>query len=247
MAKIYFPKDWFRYNKSRTTNTLTKIIIVFGFTIIIVLSWVIINIAGDSEKLETSKWVFNATIPLIATWVGTVIAYYYGKDNYESATAQALALTRENLDDLRVENIMINVKTIVAQKISQDDYKVKKLKKIIELYDQVDKDRIPIFSPQSNPSFIIHKISMKNYINSKNANERENLTLQNLIEDNKKKFSYEKKEGFVTVLKSSTIKEAIEKMQAKGCKDVFITDNGNERGKVIGWLTDTLAERFLQV
>jgi hypothetical protein len=30
-----------------------------------------------------------------------------------------------------------------------------------------------------------------------------------------------------------------------GCKDVFITDNGKETGEVIGWLPNTLINRFL--
>jgi uncharacterized integral membrane protein/methyl coenzyme M reductase subunit D len=230
-------------NRNRTI--LTLIIVSAGILLIALLAMIIILLAADQEKLESAKWVFNAIIPLIASWIGTVIAFYFGRENFESATRQAMALTREALDDIQVENIMINVKTIVYRKIDEADDAKSSLNSIINLYKDIDKDRIPIFSSLLKPRFIIQKSTMIDYINSK-QNTKPDLNLKDMIADNPKKFTFETSEGFVVVLRTNTVEEALNKMNSvKGCQDVIITDNGKETGEVIGWLTNTMINRFL--
>ena len=46
---------------------------------------------------------------------------------------------------------------------------------------------------------------------------------------------------------SETVGQAIKDMSSVGCKDVFITKNGKADTPVIGWVTDTLAERVREV
>jgi hypothetical protein len=230
-------------NRNRTI--LTLIIVSSGLLLIALLALIIILLANAQEKFESAKWVFNAIIPLIASWIGTVIAFYFGRENFESATRQAMALTRETLDDIKVENIMINVKTIVYRKVDEPDDVKSPLGTIIALYKDIDKDRIPIFTSALKPRFIIQKSTMIDYINSK-QNVKPDLNLKDMIDDNPKKFSFETSEGFVVVSRTNTVEEALNKMNTvKGCQDVFITDNGKETGEVVGWLTNTMINRFL--
>jgi hypothetical protein len=230
-------------NRNRTM--LTLIIVSSGILLIALLALIIILLANETEKFESAKWVFNAIIPLIASWIGTVIAFYFGRENFESATRSAMALTRETLDDIQVENIMINVKTIVYRKIDQAEDTKSLLSSIISLYKDIDKDRIPIFSASLNPRYIIQKSTMIDYINSK-QDKKADLSLKDMINDNPKKYSFETNEGFVVVSRTNTVEEALNKMNSvKGCQDVFITDSGKETGEVVGWLTNTLISRFL--
>jgi hypothetical protein len=230
-------------NWSRTL--LTLIIVCSGILLIAILALKIIFLADGEAKFESAKWVFNAIIPLIASWIGTVIAFYFGRENFESATRQAMALTKETLDDLSVENIMINVKTIVYRKVDEADDAKSLLNPIITLYKDIDKDRIPIFSSLLKPRFIIQRSTMIDYINSKQSTKPD-LNLKDMLNDNPKKFSFETIEGFVVVSRTNTVEEALNKMNSiKGCQDVFITDSGKETGEVIGWLTNTMINRFL--
>jgi uncharacterized membrane protein len=107
-AAIYFyPKTLkncsmknFDFSSTRTTNNrnrtiLTQVVVIAGFILVGLLAMVILVIPGDNtSRLESAKWVFNAIVPLVASWVGAVIAFYFGRDNYEAATEQVLALTR---------------------------------------------------------------------------------------------------------------------------------------------------------
>jgi hypothetical protein len=243
-------KKSFDYSSSEITNNrnrtaLTIIIVSSGVLLITILALIIILLANEQEKFESAKWVFNAIIPLIASWIGTVIAFYFGRENYESATRQVIALTRDTLEDIKVENIMISVKTIVYRKIDPADDDKTSLNSIINLYKDISKDRIPIFSSSLIPRYIIEKNTMIDYINIKKDSNTD-LSLKDMITDNPNKYSFEAAEGFVVVANTNTVEEAINKMNnIKGCQDVFITDNGKETGEVIGWLTNSLINRFL--
>ena len=58
---------------------------------VVLLSAVAILAAGD-ERAETSRLVFSAVLPLLGTWVGTVLAFYFARANFEAATESTLAL-----------------------------------------------------------------------------------------------------------------------------------------------------------
>ncbi len=246
MKKFDFSSTKATNNRNRTI--LTNIVVISGFILLTLLSIIIICIAAKQDKpLEGAKWVFNAIVPLVASWVGAVIAFYFGRDNYEAATENALALNRETLDDINVENIMINFKTIVSQKVDKKDYDKIKLVDLINLYNKIEKDRIPILSLNLRPQFMIHRSTMIEYKQSKGENS-EDLTLKDIIEDNPNSFSCDEPKGFITVTKNTHLKDAIEKMnKIKDCEDILITDNGKETGRVLGWLTNSLINRFLNV
>ena len=179
------------YSSTEITNNrnraiLTLIIVSSGLLLIAILALVIILLASDQDRFESAKWVFNAIIPLIASWIGTVIAFYFGRENFESATRQAMALTRDTLVDINVENIMISVKTIVYRKIDPADDVKYSLDSIFNLYKDIDKDRIPIFSTLLQPRLIIQKSTMIDYMNSK-QNANADLSLKDMIDDNPNK------------------------------------------------------------
>src|SRR5436305_2257960 len=58
---------------------------------IVVLSIVAISTAGKTRP-ETSRLVFSSVLPLLGTWVGTVLAFYFARDNLEAATQSTLQL-----------------------------------------------------------------------------------------------------------------------------------------------------------
>ncbi len=230
-------------NRNRTWLTLS--IVISGISLIAVLAFFIINLANKEEKFESAKWVFNATIPLIASWIGTVLAFHFGRENYESATKQALALTKEALEDISVENIMISIKAIVYRKIDNADDNKSLLEPIITLYKDIDKDRIPVFTSALHPRLIIHRSTMIDYFNIKKGTKAD-PNLKDMLDENPNKYSFEKEEGFVIISITNTVEEALKKMNSiKGCQDVFITKTGKEKEEVLGWLPNTLINRFL--
>ena len=244
---INFSSDQETNNSSRTF--VTNVVIGAGLFIIVFLSCLTIYVGSSTEEpFEATQMVFNAVIPLIGTWIGAVIAFYFGRDNYDAAAQQVMALTRETLDDINVENIMIHTKTIVTQKIDEVSEKDVKIADLITLYKKVEKDRIPVFSSNSVPRYIIHLDFMEKYREENKAISDDDLKLEKLLNDHPKKFKDQEEMGFVTLSRDNTVSDALKKMkEVANCRDVFITHDGKASGRVLGWLTDSLIDRFLDV
>lgn len=255
-------KNWHsaNYESAQVTNNkdrslLTNRVVRYGFLFLFLMSLSTILISllpldneDGNDSVETAKWVFSSIVPLIASWVGAVMAFYFGRDNYDAATQNVLALNRETLDDLSVENIMIITKTIVSLKVDTGEEEQKELNDILVLYKQIDKDRVPVFYKNNKPRFIIHRSTISDFL-QKNTNAKK-LNLDTLLnaEGNKNMFRHNTEKGFVTVSRNTTLSVAMKKMeQLNGCQDIFVTENGEENGVVLGWLTNSLINRFLTV
>src|ERR1035437_4750866 len=172
---------------NRTRLWLTIILVGLGLVSLIIIGFTIIYLSSKGERFDSSKWVFNAIIPLIASWIGTILAYHFGRENYEAATKHALALSKETIEEIKVENIMIDVKTIYYQKIDPEDYDKTLINKLIEDYSRAEKDRILIFSKGVCPQLIIHRSTLAEYLNQKSTPPKTNLSLKDFVDDNKNK------------------------------------------------------------
>jgi len=247
------------YSNTKSTNNLTRIgltgaIVIYAFIILIALSLVILFATGAS--IDDKKFVFTAIVPLVASWVGTVLAFYYGRENFEAAASKILGLSKETLDDLNVINIMILTKTMVTWTY---DHGKSELEDILEIFKKVDKDRIPFLDSDQRPKYMVHRHQMEKYYLSqkiiesqsgddKVETESDSLQLIAFFRSNESKFGYKQKNGFVTINRDSTIQRALEIMKSvDGCKDIFVTENGTADSPVIGWITDVLVTRFLTV
>jgi len=76
----------------------TRFFLAVGLTAVsvcgvIALSWVII-VRNSGEK-QISMQVLTTVLPLIGTWVGTVMAYYFSRENFEAASRSAAELARQ--------------------------------------------------------------------------------------------------------------------------------------------------------
>jgi hypothetical protein len=46
------------------------------------------------EFIDTAKYVFAAVLPVVAAWVGSVMAFYFGKENFRAATESVTQTAR---------------------------------------------------------------------------------------------------------------------------------------------------------
>src|SRR5574344_442832 len=66
---------------------LTKFITysVIAVTIIIAIAAILMSLFGKMES-NGLDYVAKTLVPLWATWIGTVLAFYFGKSNFDTAT-----------------------------------------------------------------------------------------------------------------------------------------------------------------
>ena len=83
MTYLNEPSKWSFRDKMGVIMIILSIGLLITLT---VLSIRVINSPDTTEKFKDIKDLFGMLLPLIGTWVGTVLAYYFSKDNFEAAS-----------------------------------------------------------------------------------------------------------------------------------------------------------------
>ena len=76
-------------------------------------------IAVADNKEPTARLVFTSVLPVLGTWVGTVLAFYFARENLEAATKSALDLTGRETET-PVTKVMIPEADFVTLDLAAD-------------------------------------------------------------------------------------------------------------------------------
>jgi len=200
-------------------------------------------LSGAEQFKDTSQLVFNSLLPLLGTWVGTVLAYYFSRKNFESASQSVERMvtltTEQKLGQLLVQKEMlrpgeISVFQIPAGK-SPKDILLKDLR--IKLGDKIT--RIPVVDSDGVVLYIVHQSGLFKFIAEKalaGAADIEKLTLQGMVDDAELKNWVT---NIVYIPESASVADAKAKMdQQKGCQDLIVTKTGGKTEPMLGWMTN---------
>lgn len=232
---IFTPKD-----------ALALGITVFSVLGVAVLSLVVISISRDPT---TGNNVLSAVLPLLGSWVGTVLAYYFSRDNFEAAS-QSLSNMVDKVSQTELKSVPVTERMIKVDEIfhKQESEINQKLVDILEKFDDSKEiwSRLPIFSNEKQIKGLVHratieKFIMKNYRTTDASQKIEDLTIMDILKDPEFKDKYD------VVSESSTLADAKEKMEQLTCKDVFITKSGKPDEPVIGWITNAIIMKNAQL
>lgn len=214
--------------------------------IIIVVSVVVLGVVGYiiiKKDPEQAQFVYSSLLPMVGTWVGVVLAFYFGKENYETASQGfekiMKKLTPELLDNIPASQIMITRKTMVAKKWST--IKDKTVKEVLDFLLENEKTRLPILGDNGRVLYIVHQSLMTSAKKDAMGAVEEmdtSISMATFIQNHL---------GVVDKIvwvKEDTIIEDVRKTMNKNnhCKDVFVED---ATGQLVGWITDTLILRYI--
>lgn len=220
---------------------LAVIVLVCAGISMIVLSAVVIIVSPAEHRFEATKYIFVANLPLIGSWAGTVLAFYFSKDNLAAATKSVAdlhqtALTRGAAQDIPVTSKMIGKDRIVwlPPDLAAD---TTKLKAILDFADGRRITRLPILGDNCVLVRILHVSAIDRFIREQNKSSDE-LTLHQFLTA-APKTSFEK--SFCVVSASSTLADAKRKMaETPNCDDVFVTQSGDPKDPLLGWITNNI-------
>jgi hypothetical protein len=215
-----------------------------GLAIIILAVYVITK---DSKNAMT---VFNIVLPVLASWVATILAFYYGRENFELANQEVrklVQLTIQQREEELVTSIMRPLSDIVLFQIpaGKGDQDVK----LSELSDKFVSDkvsRLPIIDADKKPKYMIHQSGIDKYIAAGNKYDD---TLEMFIATQKKAgFEYGLNKGFVVAPEKTTLAAAKRKMEeTRPCQDIFITKAGSSDEPLTGWISNIRLAKFLEI
>lgn len=229
--------------------SLALVITFFAIIGIIALAITILLVSTGDQKLESATMVFNAVLPLFATWVGTILAYYYARENLQAATDSTVRLA-----SVGAPEFLRSVSAVVAmipkdRMIFEDKPTEAKLIQCAKRLGDAGVRFLPVLSPDGKPLALTDRERIFDFIYSDHSGQPdledlkpEDLTLEHLLKSGK----YSR--PFASVAKSASLadaKEAIEK--TRECRFAFITDKGTKEEPVIGMLTSTDIMKFAEV
>lgn len=224
-------------------------IIAIGVTGFILLTTIVVAVKLVwCVKEPDTAFVGQTLLPLWATWVGTIIAFYFGKENFESAAKSYRDVIKtltpeEKIASIPVTDIMIQVKDIVHLDMSKSlDKSI--VNEILEDKDFKIYNRFAFFDDSDVAKNIIHK-STFTYFLVKKAKESgvsiEAITLRDILEDGDESIKNMLNYGMGFVPTDASLLDAKRAMEAiPECQDIFITKNGRRNEPVLGLITNNM-------
>jgi hypothetical protein len=200
-------------------------------------------------KPSEAQVIFNTTLPVFASWVGTVLAYYFGRENFESANSQVRQMIDKLSPEQRaaapIDSIMrkLDVTTHVKLPGAQGEAQVPLTDLRTKLVGDVS--RLPVVDPSSVAKYMIHGSTIDRYLA---GGGKETDTLAAFIaECAKNGTAFDAGRGFVLAAAKDTIQAAKEKLDRQtACQDIFITADGKPDQPLLGWVSNVRLGKFLQ-
>jgi hypothetical protein len=200
--------------------------------------------APGPDRAEASRMVFTAALPLLGTWVGTVLAFYFAKGNLEAATDSVTRISGLKSPGEPVKASMIRRKDFNPAYVLPDGAEAKDvlLGELHKLMSDTGKGRIPILTSGDVVKWIVHDSLIVEYVAGQDFPITDpafaTKSLADLFTDQKAK---RMASAFTFVAVRANLGTARDEMSAlANCNDVFVTQNGRSTEAVLGWLPNTL-------
>ena len=178
--------------------------------------------------------ILTAVLPVIGTWVGTVLAFYFARENFEAA-ARASERLLSGKSDRPAMDFAIKPQNIDALDVTGKADAAVTLAEIRAKLAAIGKYRVPLMTDgKAKVKYVIHRQPLETYLVDNPT--LTNATLEQLLAS---PAGQGIKDGVAFVKEKATVGEAKAAMEARPyCQDVFITNTGLSDGTVVGWLTN---------
>jgi hypothetical protein len=207
---------------------------------IVAIAWIAIALAGNS-RADTSRLVFSSVLPLLGTWVGTVLAFYFARENLQAATESTIRLSRLEAAT-PVARVMIPESNMIAYDVGSGervtDVPLRAVREKMQTLVPPLR-RMPIRDALGAVLYVLHDSTLTAYAESVGQTT---ATLDKTIGDLLSAATYrELVEAFGFVAERASVAEARAVLASiKNCNDVFVTTNGKREERAVGWLTNSL-------
>lgn len=230
----------------RWRNQIALWILVVSAVAIIALGGLAIWLSGD--RPNTAQNIFNMTLPVFASWVGTVLAFYFGRENFESANEKVRQLidklSPEERASAPVSSIMRGTAETALVKLAADKDESKVTVQEMRAMLTGDISRLPVVDATGAPRYMVHGSSIDRF---KADGGKDEQTLADLLKKMAPNGEFGPRKGFALAKPDDSIATAKARMDAvAGCQDIFVTADGSEKQPLRGWVSNVRLGKFLQ-
>ncbi len=211
----------------------------------------VIGLAGvaiwlNKDPSASARDILTVVLPLLGTWVGTVLAYYFSKENFEAATKSVTELAKQITPQEKLQSTAVSAKMIPKEKMflkRLPEDKIALTQTLDELKKEGKGNRIPVLTQTDYPRYAIHRSMIDRYLADKARlakGDLNKLTLNDLLKEEaslRELFEH----SFAIVKETDTLATAKEAMdRIPNCQDVFVTTGGTKDEVVKGWITNVI-------
>jgi hypothetical protein len=211
-----------------------------------------ISIRNDAKNSMT---IFNTVLPVFSSWVGTILAFYFGRENFDIASTQVSEANRrlqevvgtlspEQRGSQPVASVMRRIEQIAFYQIPPD----KSLDTITieKIYDkfQGSVSRMPILDSKNIARYLIHKSRFDAY---RGSGGKLDVDIASFLRYHlESSIGFGINEGFVVVSERTPLNTAKKLMEeTSSCQDIIVTKNGGPDEPMSGWLSNTRLSRYI--
>lgn len=225
--------------------------------------------ADDNRAFENIKTLFSILLPVIGTWMGTILAFYFSKENFEAASqrikemASQISAADEKLQVMNVSDVMIRPSDSSLYVVPDEAaFKAMSILELLKIMNSSHSERMPIIQEKTLKFiFLIYKSTLERFLlgfklgqitlkevqtpgdPEQQPKNDSSLTIDDMFQSNyeliKDIIDLNSKQLFLPL--SATMEDAKKAMQDNTiCQDVFITKTGSKEEAVEGWITNNL-------
>ncbi|ACK55084.1 hypothetical protein [Thauera aminoaromatica] len=229
----------------------------FALTVTGLLGFVAILVAINETSVEKRfiyvKDILTIVLPLIGTWVGTVLAFYFSRENFVAASRQTADLVRQltpeqRLQSIPVTEVMLDMTASTTTKLllstPGDAEKIKLKTDLIEaLLEKNNRNRLPIVDSAGKALFVLHRSFIDKFLvklAQGGGTSLADATLKDLLAQEELKTIFQ---SFATVGKDAKLIAIKLAMDGNpNCSDAFVTEDGTKGSKALGWITNVIVQ-----
>jgi hypothetical protein len=244
--------------KSVTTIVLTGTCVFGALGIVLAIA----AIKGDVGNIDKAKDIlqilFSAILPLFGTWIGTILAYYFSKENLAAAnqTVQHLVnsiTSDKKLETIKAKDVMIPTDKLIyiEYKTGTDDTKINLKTDFLDFVKNKGIQRIILLDENKIVRYVLHRSTIQEFLTEQGfanpAVPTTGLTFADLKTNGNASIQAILKDGVKFIREDANLSDAKVLMKNfSSCNDVFITKTGLANEPVLGWITDkTIAENSI--
>lgn len=242
-----------------------KNVIYFALSIIGFLGLVtiiaVMQVSGSDTAMVDKKFnmvrdTFTMLLPVLGTWVGTVLAFYFSRENFAEAAKQTAALVKQLTPEQQLEKVSVTDAMISLEDMNTVKLVLTKPEEQIKLSDDIivsvlnkySKQRLPILDDKGRVKYVVHRSIIDKYITEQALSGNQSIkdcTLKDLIASDEYKNIAT---AFGIVGKTTTLIAVKQQMDGNpNCSDVFVTEDGTKNSKAVGWITNVIVSERAKV
>jgi hypothetical protein len=234
--------------------------IVGGASVLLVVV-AIVAIVYSTNKDATSIQILGQLLPLVGTWVGTVLAFYFTKESFQVAQKGALETFKQITPDEEAKSIEareVMIPVVAFDKLAIPSGQGPGDIPIAQVLKDMRRGRLPVVASNGVLVCLIHESTLFEWLKdqaqqSVSYDDAVKRSLQDLLDATRKRRGHEMKYAdffrttTVFVPNGATLHDAkVALSSAPQARDVFVTQNGKADEPLQGWLTDIDIAKRLQ-